>query len=44
MTIDDFENTGAANAYFTRAKYNTHTKQIEPPISEWKKVCICRLP
>ncbi|CAD8105338.1 unnamed protein product [Paramecium sonneborni] len=44
MNIDEFENTGTSNAYFTRAKYNTLTKQLEPPISQWKKVCICEQP
>ncbi|CAD8178323.1 unnamed protein product [Paramecium pentaurelia] len=37
MNIDEFENTGTSNAYFTRAKYNTITKQLEPPITQWKK-------
>ncbi|CAG9322328.1 unnamed protein product [Blepharisma stoltei] len=29
------------NIFFSRAKWNTKTRQLEPPIKDWMKVCIC---
>ena len=32
------------NDYYSRAKYNIETKAIEPPISDWEKLCYCECP
>jgi hypothetical protein len=29
--------------YFTRAGFDCYLKTFEPPITEWKRICVCNI-